>query len=143
MPITAFYAALLAVLFLVLSFRVIGVRRGQRVEIGDGGDKELLRRMRVHANFAEYVPLALVLLALAEVLEDAGVVPARRRIGVARRPYHSCLWFIADAAHHAAACRRHGADFYGNHGRRRILPDGHRADDFLTGGVCEPQPRST
>lgn len=69
MPITAFYAALLAVLFLVLSFRVIGVRRGQRVEIGDGGDKELLRRMRVHANFAEYVPLALVLLALAESLK--------------------------------------------------------------------------
>ena len=74
MPITAFYAALLAILFLILSFRVIGVRRGQRVEIGDGGDKELLRRMRVHANFAEYAPLALVLLALAESLKTPSLM---------------------------------------------------------------------
>lgn len=68
MPITALYAALLAALFILLSVRVIGVRRGQRVEIGDGGDKELLRRMRVHANFAEYAPYALILIGLAESL---------------------------------------------------------------------------
>jgi uncharacterized protein len=67
MPITALYGALLAVLFLVLSFRTIGARRAGRVEIGDGGDRELLRRMRVHANFAEYVPMALILMALAEM----------------------------------------------------------------------------
>lgn len=66
MPITAFYAALLAALFLVLSARVIGWRRTQRVELGDGGERELLRRMRVHANFAEYVPFTLLLMALAE-----------------------------------------------------------------------------
>lgn len=66
MPITSLYAGLLALLYLVLSFRTIGARREGRVEIGDGGNKELLRRMRVHANFAEYVPLALVLMALAE-----------------------------------------------------------------------------
>ena len=71
MAITALYAGLLTVLFLVLSFRVIGVRRGQRVEIGDGGDKELLRRTRVHGNFAEYAPLALVLMGLAESMKAA------------------------------------------------------------------------
>jgi len=69
MPITAFYAALLAMLFMVLSFRTIERRRTARVEIGTGEDAELLRRCRVHANFAEYVPLALVLLALAESLK--------------------------------------------------------------------------
>ena len=74
MPITAFYAALLAILFLILSFRVIGVRRGQKVEIGDGGDKELFRRTRVHANFAEYAPLALLLLALAESLKTPSLM---------------------------------------------------------------------
>ena len=68
MPITALYAGLLVPLFLFLSFRVIGGRRGARVAVGDGGDKDLLRRMRVHANFAEYVPLALVLIGLAESL---------------------------------------------------------------------------
>jgi hypothetical protein len=69
MPITALYAALLAVLFLFLSVRVINQRREARVEIGAGEDRELLRRMRVHANFAEYAPFSLVLMALAESLK--------------------------------------------------------------------------
>ena len=68
MTITAFYASLLAVLFLLLSVRVISWRKQQRVEIGHGEDAQLLRRMRVHANFAEYVPFALLLMALAENL---------------------------------------------------------------------------
>lgn len=66
MPITAFYAGLLAPLFVLLSVRVIARRRDARIGIGHGEDAALLRRMRVHANFAEYVPLALVLIALAE-----------------------------------------------------------------------------
>ncbi len=69
MPITALYAGLLTVLLIVLSVRVIAIRRGERVEIGDGGDKELLRRMRVHANFIEYAPYALILMGLAELLK--------------------------------------------------------------------------
>jgi uncharacterized membrane protein YecN with MAPEG domain len=68
MRITALYASLLAVLFLFLSVRVIGWRRQQRVEIGHGEDVQLLRRMRVHANFAEYAPFTLLLMALAENL---------------------------------------------------------------------------
>jgi uncharacterized protein len=66
MPITAFYASLLAALFVILSARVIGWRREHRIELGDGEDRQLLRRMRVHANFAEYVPITLILMALAE-----------------------------------------------------------------------------
>ena len=72
--ITAFYAALLAVLFLYLSVRVIGWRRQRRVEFGHGEDLELLRRMRVHANFAEYVPFALLLMALAESMVPPDLV---------------------------------------------------------------------
>ncbi|MCC7253480.1 MAPEG family protein [Hyphomicrobium sp.] len=69
MPITAFYASLLAFLFVLLSARVITQRREARVEIGVGESWELLRRSRVHANFAEYVPMALLLLAFAESLK--------------------------------------------------------------------------
>jgi uncharacterized membrane protein YecN with MAPEG domain len=61
------YAALLAVLFVALSLRVIGARRSGKVAIGVGGDPGLERRMRVHANFSEYAPFALLLLALAEL----------------------------------------------------------------------------
>ncbi len=68
MPITALYAGLLTALFMVLSLRVIALRRSSRVPIGDGGQALMLRRMRVQANFAEYVPLALILLGLAENL---------------------------------------------------------------------------
>jgi uncharacterized protein len=73
MRITALYAALLTPLLLFLTFRVIGQRRGQKVEIGDGNDRELLRRMRVHANFVETVPMALILLGLAESLKAPGI----------------------------------------------------------------------
>lgn len=66
MAITAFYAALLALFFVFLSFRVIGWRRLKSVELGHGDDSQLLRRMRVHANFAEYVPFTLLLMAMAE-----------------------------------------------------------------------------
>ena len=66
MAITAFYAALLGLFFVFLSFRVIGWRRLKSVELGHGEDSQLLRRMRVHANFAEYVPFTLLLMAMAE-----------------------------------------------------------------------------
>jgi uncharacterized protein len=68
MLITAFYAGLLVPIFMLLSFRVIRQRRIARQSIGDGGDAHLLRLMRVHANFAEYVPFALLLMALGESL---------------------------------------------------------------------------
>ncbi len=68
MEITALYASLLALLFILLSIRIIGARRNAKVPVGDGGNTALLRRMRVHANFAEYVPFALLLMALAENL---------------------------------------------------------------------------
>jgi uncharacterized membrane protein YecN with MAPEG domain len=74
MPITAFYASLLALLYLLLSVRVIAQRREARVEIGHGESLQLLRRMRVHANFAEYVPMALILMALAESLKAPSVL---------------------------------------------------------------------
>lgn len=73
MPITAFYASLLAFLFLLLSVRVMVQRREARVEIGVGESRELLRRSRVHANFAEYVPMALLMLAFAESLKAPSI----------------------------------------------------------------------
>lgn len=74
MAIAAFYAALLAALFLVLSMRTVNQRRAASVEIGVGESIELLRRSRVHANFAEYVPFALLLIALAESLKAPSIV---------------------------------------------------------------------
>ena len=74
MPVTAIYAGLLTMLLLYLSVRVIGVRKSAKVEIGDGADKQLLRRIRVHANFVEYTPYALILIGLLESLKAPGMM---------------------------------------------------------------------
>lgn len=60
------YAAVLALLYIYLSARTIGLRRKLQVALGAGEHPEMLRAMRVHANFAEYVPLALILIFLVE-----------------------------------------------------------------------------
>ncbi len=64
--VTPLYAGLLVLWFLVLSWRVIQ-RRGKAAWLGDGGDQALLRVIRGHANFAEYVPLALLMMGFLEV----------------------------------------------------------------------------
>jgi len=63
---TALYAALLALIYIYLSVAVVRQRRRFQVALGDGGHGPLQRAIRVHANFAEYVPLALLVLFLAE-----------------------------------------------------------------------------
>lgn len=65
--ISLLFASLHVLLMLILAVRVVGYRRAQKIGIGDGGDKLLARRVRVHANFIEYVPLALLMLALLEL----------------------------------------------------------------------------
>ena len=69
MPLTIVpvYAALLALFFVFLSFRVIRSRGSEKVSLGDGGSSLVQRRMRVHGNFAEYVPFALLLIAFFEL----------------------------------------------------------------------------
>jgi uncharacterized membrane protein YecN with MAPEG domain len=66
MRILILYAPILALIFVLLSARTIRMRRTLRIGIGDGGEERMLRAMRVHSNFAEYVPLGLVLLFLVE-----------------------------------------------------------------------------
>src|SRR5262245_25069841 len=68
--VSPIYAGILTLLFVALSGRVIASRRFLHVEFGDGNNKTLLRRMRAHANFAEYAPLGLLLMTLIE-LQDA------------------------------------------------------------------------
>jgi hypothetical protein len=67
MLIVGLYAAILALLFVALSVRTLRLRRRLQIAIGDGHDKAMLRAMRVHANFAEYTPLALLLIYFVEV----------------------------------------------------------------------------
>lgn len=66
MIITPLYAGLLALLFFVLSLRVVNLR-GHGISFGDGGNPQLLRRIRAHGNFSEYVPLILLMIGVLEL----------------------------------------------------------------------------
>lgn len=67
LPATLATAGMLGLVYLILSVRVIQGRYRHRVALGDAGNPELAALIRAHGNFAEYVPLLLVLMALVEV----------------------------------------------------------------------------
>lgn len=96
LPVTALYAGLLGLYFIWLATRVIKARRVHRVALGT--EHRLVQRAaRAHGNFAEYVPFALLMLALCEInglpdwaLHLLGVVLVAARIahatGIAKEP---------------------------------------------------------
>jgi uncharacterized membrane protein YecN with MAPEG domain len=68
-PVTAaVYAALVGLLGAALTINVIVNRVRSGVDAGDGGVARLTQAIRAHANFTEQAPLALIVIALAEVL---------------------------------------------------------------------------
>jgi uncharacterized membrane protein YecN with MAPEG domain len=66
MFVTPLYAGLLTLWFVVLSVRVVNLRQ-RGMPFGDKGDVGVIRIIRAQANFAEYVPLALLLMGFLEV----------------------------------------------------------------------------
>ena len=90
LPITSLYAAILALLLLKLAFGVIKIRQFHKSGLGYE-HKDLLLAGRTHANATEYVPISLILLAIAELngvpgimLHIPGIVLVVARIGHAR-----------------------------------------------------------
>lgn len=64
--VTPLYALPVAVIYLILWFRVSAVRSATGVSFGDGGNALLLQRMRQHGNCAEWATFVLILMMLAE-----------------------------------------------------------------------------
>jgi uncharacterized membrane protein YecN with MAPEG domain len=79
-PATLLTAGALGLVLLVLSYRVVQMRLSGKISIGDGGNEALSLRIRAHGNFAEYVPLALLLMLLVEAA-SAGTPGALYIIG--------------------------------------------------------------
>jgi len=67
MLIVPIYASILALLFFILSVRIVRLRHKFRTSLGDAGHLMLQRAIRAHSNFAEYVPLCLLLLYFVEI----------------------------------------------------------------------------
>ncbi|MCB2108411.1 MAG: MAPEG family protein [Rhodobacteraceae bacterium] len=65
--VTLATAGALGLLYIVLAARVIQGRFRHQVSLGDGGQADMIARIRTHANFSEYVPFVLILMALLEL----------------------------------------------------------------------------
>jgi len=85
--VTAFYASVLAALIVTLGINVTIHRAKLGVPIGDGGNVEMLRMIRLHGNAVEYVPLGLLLMLAFEInggrhwaLHAAGIALVAARV---------------------------------------------------------------
>ena len=81
LQLTALYAAILALIIVALGINVTVHRVKLQVSLGDGGNAQMLRMIRLHGNAVEYLPLALVLMALYEL--NGGLHWALHVIGIA------------------------------------------------------------
>ena len=79
LPIALTTAGAAALVNFWLSWRIGEVRTAEKISIGDGGNPRLIARMRAQLNFAEYVPLVLILIGLIELA----------------RGTHLWLWIVA------------------------------------------------
>jgi len=69
--VTATYAAILGLILAALSVWVSAGRVRSGVLHGDGRQEAFGRRVRAHANFTEYVPMILILVALLEMMRTS------------------------------------------------------------------------
>ena len=87
LPISLTFAGVFALLNLWLAYRCVRIRLNGPGGVGDLGIPVLRARMRAHANFVEYTPFVLILMALleyaggsAEVLKGSGIVYLLARV---------------------------------------------------------------
>jgi len=89
LPVTLTAAAAAAILSIWLMVRVGQVRGSQKVSVGDGGNEQVIRRMRAQANFVETAPFVLALIAAIELSGK----------GAAWLPYVVGVYFIGRILH--------------------------------------------
>ena len=71
LSVTTTYALPLIAIWFALWIGVTSTRSALNVSIGDASNPDLLRKIRCHGNFVEWVPFVLILMILAE-LQGAG-----------------------------------------------------------------------
>ena len=67
LPITLTVAGAAALINIWLMIRVGQVRTSEKVSIGDGGNENVIRRMRAHSNYIESAPFVVLLVAAIEL----------------------------------------------------------------------------
>ena len=98
--ISSLYASLLAVIFLILTIKVVKIRKSAKVSIGDAGNLALQKAIRAQGNFCESTPIAVILLILAEASMASSLI------------LHFCgIIFVLGRIFHAIAINSEKEDF--------------------------------
>ena len=96
--ITALYAAILSLLMTALAMNVSVTRERLKIRVGDGGDPQMLRMIRLQGSAAEYIPIALLLMGLYEL--NRGLPVALHAAGIAlvlgRLSFVTAFWKTAE-----------------------------------------------
>ena len=74
MPVTLVTAAVFGLMLVALGLYVIRGRFKHLIAYGDQGNTDMAIRMRTQANFIEYVPMVLVLMALLEISDANQII---------------------------------------------------------------------
>ncbi len=73
-PITALYVGIHGIFALALAIYV-AIRRGQtKISLGDGGNESMLQAIRVQGNYLEYVPIALLMILVLELMQTSSII---------------------------------------------------------------------
>ena len=75
MKITALYSSILILFYVFLSFNTIRTRRKTKIALGHDENPQMLRAIRAHSNFSEYVPLSLFAIFLVEGNSNNPIFP--------------------------------------------------------------------
>lgn len=73
LPIALTTAGAAALINAWLAMRVGRVRMSEKISMGDGGNERVIGRMRAHANFNEFTPIVLILIALTEFAQGTSI----------------------------------------------------------------------
>lgn len=88
------YLVAFAGIYSILALIVVFLRTRHNVPYGDGGNELLLRAVRAHGNFAEWVPFCMLLVGALEVLgQPAAHVHALLATLLAARVLHPVALF--------------------------------------------------
>lgn len=67
LPVTAFVAAICAIMLLITAIDTVRQRIRLKAAIGDAGDAKLISATRSHGNLAEHAPIVVLMLAFLEM----------------------------------------------------------------------------
>ena len=67
LPVTAFVAAICAIMLLITAIDTVRHRMRAKVAFGDNSDQGIISASRSHGNLAEHAPIVILLLAFLEM----------------------------------------------------------------------------